>query len=53
MYLLDIQSNIPMLTEQGLANADVEKDGLIDLSDSAKLINYLAELVPDTDLGAE
>ncbi len=53
MYLLDIQSNVPKLTEQGLANADVEKDGLIDLSDSAKLINYLAELVPATDLGAE
>ncbi len=51
MYLLDKEANTPGLTRLGLANADVEKDKIIDISDSAKLINYLAELIPEEDLG--
>ncbi len=51
MYLLDVKSNIPEVTEQGLINANCEFDDYIDLSDAAKLINYLAELIPYEDLG--
>ncbi len=51
MYLLDKEANTPGVTALGLANADVEKDGIIDMSDIAKLINYLAELIPAEELG--
>jgi len=51
MYLLDTNANTPNVSQQGLANADVEKDGRIDLSDSAKLVNYLAEMIPESELG--
>lgn len=51
MYLLDTNANIPNISQQGFANADVEKDGKIDLSDCAKLVNYLAEMIPESELG--
>ncbi len=51
MYLLDTTSNIPGVTAQGLANADVEKDSVVNLVDSGKLINFLAESIDESALG--
>lgn len=51
MYLLDTSANTPEITAQGLANADVEKDSIINLVDSGKLINYLAESIDESELG--
>lgn len=48
-YLLDNTAH--PLEAQGLANADVEKDNVIDISDSSKLINCLAELIDQSELG--
>ncbi len=49
MYLLD-KTTTP-LNATARENADCEYDHNVDLADSAKLINYLAEMIPNTDLG--
>ncbi len=53
MYLLDVEANIPSVTAQGLINANCEYDDVVDLADAAKIINYLAELIPYEDLGPQ
>jgi len=49
MFLLD-QTTVD-ISDTGKANADVERDGYLDLSDSSKIINYLAELITSEELG--
>ncbi len=51
MYLLDKDANIPGVTAQGLLNANCEYDDVIDLADSSKIINFLAELISEDELG--
>jgi endoglucanase len=51
MYLLDTISNGDTISAQGLVNANCEFDDSIDMADTAKIINYLAELIPYSDLG--
>jgi hypothetical protein len=49
MYLLDKEAT--PVSAQGLLNADCEYDKTVDMADAAKIINYLAELIPYSDLG--
>ena len=50
MYLLDNKSN--PLTDVGIANSDVVRDGEINTSDSLTLMNYVAMVVDESKLGA-
>ena len=50
MYLLDNKSN--PLTDVGIANSDVVRDGEINTSDSLTLMNYVAMVVDASKLGA-
>jgi hypothetical protein len=49
LYLLDTESN--KLNATAKENADCEYDHNVDMADASKLINYLAELIPQTELG--
>lgn len=48
-YLLDRENN--PLSEQSLMNANCELDSFIDMTDSAKLINCVAEIIKPDKLG--
>ncbi|MGN0621544.1 MAG: cellulose binding domain-containing protein, partial [Porcipelethomonas sp.] len=49
LSLLD-SDNYP-LSSESMANADVEKDNVVNMADSGKIINYLAKIIPQSDLG--
>ncbi len=39
------------VTEQGLLNADVKKDGKRDPDDCSKILRYIAKIIKAEDLG--
>ncbi|MGN0620566.1 MAG: cellulase family glycosylhydrolase, partial [Porcipelethomonas sp.] len=47
-YLLD---ETTFISEQGLINANCEFDELINMADSSKIINYLAKIITEDQLG--
>ena len=51
MYLLGGEDND--LTEVGIANADVLYDNVIDSSDSLTLMNYVAMIITESELGPQ
>ena len=51
MYIMNKDAN--PLTQTQIKAADVVNDGVIDTSDSALLMNYVAMLVEYSELGAK
>lgn len=51
--MYNLASDTYELSAQGLANADVYKDGAINTSDSALLMNFVCMLVTEDKLGAD
>ncbi|MGN0621201.1 MAG: dockerin type I domain-containing protein [Porcipelethomonas sp.] len=49
-YILD---NSTSVTAQGLANADCEYNQKVEMSDSAKIVNFLAKIITEDQLGPE
>lgn len=48
-YLID--STSVTITDAGFANADVAKDNSLDINDSGKIIDFLARVIGEDDLG--
>ena len=49
MYILSSEEN--KLSDVGIANADCVKDGVINTSDSLLIMNYVAMIVGESQLG--
>ncbi|MGN0621177.1 MAG: glycosyl hydrolase [Porcipelethomonas sp.] len=46
-----LNADTTKVSDIGMANADCEKDGYLTMSDSAKIINCLAKIIGENDLG--